>query len=338
MLSSLFFRLLGPLGRATARWMERFDPWAPTIGVARSCLALGTLLTLAFNHPDLLFRPASGVPAEMVPNCIGLARWSLFCLLEDHLNLARWIAVAGLAVVISGWRPRWTGVLHWWICVSFSASAMVVDGGDTVAGVLALLLIPVTLTDRRRWHWSRPSLSHTHSSSDPPSETSPYMAWVALSALVAIRIQVSGIYLHAAVGKVAVPEWADGTAMYYWLTDPTFGAPQWLSGIVGPLLTQPLSVSLLTWGVIVLEFFLFAALVMPRRAWHIPLVCGLGLHLSIALIQGLVSFGCSMVAALLLYLATFETVSNDATETLGSETLPRRLTLRWRDRFSTASS
>jgi antimicrobial peptide system SdpB family protein len=99
-----------------------------------------------------------------------------------------------------------------------------------------------------------------------------------------------------------VPEWADGTAVYYWFTDPIFGAPHWLSPVLTPLLMNPVTVTMLTWGAILLEVFLFTGLVMDKKHRKQLLLCGIAFHAGIAVIHGLISFAIAMWAALLLYL------------------------------------
>ena len=279
---------------AVATWVGRIDPWTNVYGLARTVLASATLATLLFNGSTTLFRPAAGLPT--CPNCFGIGRAGLFCLLgKDHLELARWIAVAVLLAAASGWRPRVTGLLHWWVAFSLQASATTIDGGDQAAAVLTLLLLPVTLTDGRCWHWNRRARL-----ANPATEAVRRV--VALSALLTIRVQVAGIYFHAAVGKMKVPEWVDGTVLYYWFTDPTFGAPPWLRTVLMPLLRNGITVSVMTWGSMALELALCAALVMPRRAWAPLLWAGIAFHMGIALIQGLPSFSLTMIGALILYL------------------------------------
>ncbi|MDB4951462.1 MAG: hypothetical protein JWM27_4111 [Gemmatimonadetes bacterium] len=270
------------------------DPWTNVYGVARSLLAVGTLLTLAFNAPAWIFHPVAGL--ARVPVCYGVARAGLFCQLPfAHLQPARWLAVAILAVVASGWRPRWTGIAHWWVAFSLFTSGTLVDGGDQVTGVLTLLLIPVTLGDARAWHWDPPAAG-------APSATGRAMRLVAWSCLLVARIQVAAIYFHAAIGKFRVEEWTDGTVLYYWLTDPVHGMPPWFRWALLPVLTSGIGVALLTWSVLVLETVLFMALVMERRWWRLLLPVGLAFHLGIALLHGLVSFAFAMWAALVLYL------------------------------------
>ena len=168
-----------------------------------------------------------------------------------------------------------------------------VDGGDQVAQVITLLLLPVTLTDQRISHW--------HATPDDARDQI-IRRLIAISALVAIRVQVAGIYFHAAVGKMAVPEWRDGTAIYYWFTDPMFG----LSGItreaLWPVITNPVGVTLLTWGTILFEITLFAALFSARRVRPVLLVLGIMFHAAIAVIHGLLSFSLAMCGALILFL------------------------------------
>jgi antimicrobial peptide system SdpB family protein len=185
--------------------------------------------------------------------------------------------------------------LHFWLSFSLQANALVVEGGDQITSVLTMLLLPVALTDPRRWHW------------DPaPVGTNTEARFVARTALTAIRVQVAGIYFHAAVGKFAVEQWTDGTALYYWLLHPTFGAAPWLAPALGQALRNGFVVCAMTWSVLVLEFTLAAALIARRRLWPRLFWAGIALHAGIIVMQGLVSFGLVMFAALLLYLRPHE--------------------------------
>jgi antimicrobial peptide system SdpB family protein len=165
--------------------------------------------------------------------------------------------------------------------------------------VLTLLLLPVTLTDPRRWHWQ------------PAPEPLPTGSRVcaqltACTLLTAIRVQVAGVYFHAAIGKFAVAQWANGTALYYWLQDGTHGAAAWQQPLLEPLLAYGLTTVLLTWGVMLHEYLLSTALVMPRRSWRWLLFSGMLMHGSILCMQGISSFSVAMMAALLLYLRPWD--------------------------------
>ena len=157
----------------------------------------------------------------------------MFCLLRDHLWWAKALAEVLLVVIISGWLPRVTGVLHCWVCYSLVNSSLLVDGGDHVNLVLSSLLLPITLTDPRKWHWSK--VARTSESETTASGFRRLTAW---SAHTVIRLQVAIIYLHAAFAKCSVDEWQNGTATYYWLSDPQYGLPDWLRPLVLPIFRQ----------------------------------------------------------------------------------------------------
>lgn len=281
------------------RAAEPVGPWTNVYGLARSALAFGTLLTLLFNDSDLLFRPMGGEITGVFGR-IGPFAWSLFFLVPDaYLEVARWASILVLLLVVAGWRPRVTGVLHWYVAFSFTSASVMVDGGDHVATVLTLLLVPLTLTDGRKWHWSPPPEIGNRTATLIGSQ-------VGLSSLLVIRLQVALIYFHAAVGKMDVPEWADGTAVYYWFTHTAFGASPWLEPLLMPFITSPLLVTALTWSVIILELSLFLGLGMDKRWRPWLLVVGLSFHASIIVVHGLISFFFSMTGALILLLRPAE--------------------------------
>jgi antimicrobial peptide system SdpB family protein len=286
--------MLTRLGGLAERWGTAHDPWTNVYGLARTILALATAGTLSFSETTTLFHPSTGLTSAP-PICASkLAALGIFCL-PLSLTAARWLAVALLLVVASGWRPRFTGIVHWWVSYSLVNNAVLVDGGDQVAMILSFLLIPVTLTDGRPRHWQAPL-------DRPLTIGEKLRRLVARLCFALIMFQVAGIYFHAAVGKFAVEEWTDGTALYYWILHPSFGASAWLAAFLEPLLRHRVAVTLLTWSVLVLEYLLGAALFMTPRRRSLLLPFGLALHAGIIVIHGLVSFGSIMMAALLLYL------------------------------------
>jgi antimicrobial peptide system SdpB family protein len=269
--------------------------WTNAIGVARTVLAVGTLITLLFNNIYDLVEPLGARTGTS--SFSGIAKISIYHLLDNNIVLAKWLSVAVLLLVASGWRPRITGILHWWIAFSFSSSAMVLDGGDQITATLTLLLIPICLVDSRKWHWSNES--HPV---DSISIKQKMAAIVATISLLVIKLQVAFIYFHAAVGKFEVEEWANGTAVYYWLNNPIFGASEELSPILNAIVTNPLGVTAITWGAMILELTIFLGLTMNRK-WHPTLMkAGIAFHFTIIIFHGLVSFFCAMAAALILFL------------------------------------
>ncbi|MFA9458370.1 sporulation-delaying protein SdpB family protein [Halalkalibacter sp. AB-rgal2] len=285
------------IGNYVKNSAENIPIWTNVYGIARSLMAGTLALVLIINPAELIFIPAQGI--SEFPQCTG--NISLFCFGSNDyltLNIIRWIVVALLVVIASGWRPRYTGLLHFYIAYSYHEAAMVIDGGDQVHLVLSLLLIPITLCDPRKWHWK---------TFQPIEITNNYiyLYMISLTVIYLIRVQVSIIYLNAAYAKVTKEYWINGTAIYYFLNDYMLGLNDTLSMVLTPILETQFIV-VLTWGTIVLEFLLFAALIAPKYTWKYFLIPGLILHGSIALAIGLYSFSTIMFAALIVFLRPFE--------------------------------
>ena len=267
--------------------LETLNPWTNLYGLARSLLALGPLLTLTVTSTDTLFHPVRILDS---PRCDGPAEFiSLFCVLP--LGFARAVAVAVLVLVVVGWRPRWTAIPHWLISFGVQASISLPEGGDQAASNLALLLLPVALTDRRRTHWS-----------PPDRDLRPVASFAANVGLFLVRVQVMVIYLQAFIAKLFVPEWVDGTAVWYWLTDPNFGPPGIRRTVALTVASTPLGITLLTWGTLVVEALLAFGFLATAKTRYGLLVVGILFHGLIAAAMGLVSFTVVMWGALLLYL------------------------------------
>ena len=154
----------------------------------------------------------------------------------------------------------------------------------------------MTLTDGRRWHWEAVSADEARSDAG---------RLIARSSWVVLRVQVAVVYWHASIGKLKVAEWVDGTALYYWLLDPSIGAPDWLARWMTPVLSHPV-VALLTWSVLVLEFCLALGLVLGRGSRRVLLPLGIAFHAGIAVFHGLISFVLIMFGALILLLRPFQ--------------------------------
>ncbi|MEU8204048.1 sporulation-delaying protein SdpB family protein [Streptosporangium sp. NPDC049046] len=282
--------MLTRAGLAVAR-LARVSPWTNVYGLARTLMALGTLGTLLFSHSTSLFRPAQGMPD--FPNCSGIAQVSVFCVVpSDQLEIARFLSVSLLLLVVIGWRPRFTALGHWWVTVSLMASATIPDGGDQISAVVTLLLLPVALMDGRRWHWG------------PPADVSgrPVLSFFAWTTFFVIRLQVAGLYFQASVAKLSHAEWADGTGLWYWLTDPFFGMPSWIKPLLTPILVNPIGVTLMTWGPLVIEFAIALGMIARRPVRPYLLAAGVAFHISIGVLMGLGSFMFAMLACLVLHL------------------------------------
>uniref|UniRef100_F4C9S8 HTTM domain protein n=1 Tax=Sphingobacterium sp. (strain 21) TaxID=743722 RepID=F4C9S8_SPHS2 len=274
------------------RKVNEFIPWTNVYGIARSLIAINTLSTLLFNHSEVLF--IRNTPQELMGLSHRLIYRYNFFNLFPSTEIARFAAIFFLILVIIGWMPRITAILHFYITLSFLIMCVFIDGGDQVATVLTLLLVPIAAGDKRHWHFGKSlPMNQSHNF---------YMKCVAWFAYIAIRLQVAIIYLHAGTGKFVSNEWVNGTAVWYWFNDPMFGANYYVNLVLTPMLKSPVIIFFITWGSMVLEILLFLALTMKTSYRKQILLAGILFHLSIFVIQGLFSFFFSMTAALLLYL------------------------------------
>ncbi|KAA8999804.1 hypothetical protein F4V43_15900 [Paenibacillus spiritus] len=273
-------------------------PWTNVYGLARTLIALSLLLTLITNDVTTLFKPAAGI--NEYPSCSVYAV-SIFCVLPNNypnLELLKWISVLILLIVASGWRPRFTGILHWWVASSLQNTGITLDGGEQVATVLTLLLIPVTLFDHRKWHWLPPRSDNTMTSTGIPH-------LISFLFLFSIRVQMAIIYFNAALSKLKNKEWIDGTAIYYYFHDPMLGLNSFLLSLLNPLIESSFVV-LLTWGTIIVELLLGSGIVAHKEKRFFFLYLGLALHTLIAICLGLYSFSLVMFAGLILAFRPFE--------------------------------
>lgn len=268
------------------------DPRGRAAGLARSLLALGTLLTILATPQDQLFFRSTQYPEGVV--CSELGRnLSLYCILDPSSWVTNAISILILLAVISGIVPMFTSWLHAWLAWSFAQSAIVVDGGDHVAQALTLLFIIFHFGDRRLTHWNQ---------KPPESRLKLIFAPVRAAAVLLFSIQGSAIYLHASIAKFGIPEWANATAIWYWLRDPTFAPPSWLFNPLNALLSYAPTAIVITYGVLAFEFLLGIAILLRASARRLLLIPAITLHVGFALAFGLWSFLLSMSSLLIMYL------------------------------------
>ncbi|MFD8212957.1 sporulation-delaying protein SdpB family protein [Streptomyces sp. NPDC059697] len=272
-------------------------PWAAGYGLARTLLALGTLGTLVFSDAATLFREVATV--GRYPLCQGVNAGGAFCLVSpDHYDTVRWLCCLVLVVAASGWRPRFTAIPHAYVAFSVFTGISIPDGGDQITWILTLLIAFVAVGDSRRWHWQSSRVLEK-----PESRHHALWALLSTSAIVLARVQMAVLYFQSCVAKLPHAEWADGSALYYWVNNYDFGAPNWLRPVLGAVVDEPLGVAAMTWGPLVLEIALAAALLMPQRVRWMLLPAGILFHLGIAVVMGLWSFAIAMWAGLLLLLS-----------------------------------
>lgn len=266
------------------------NPFTPVYGLARSVLAIGTLITILFNNSNILFDKEIFIKLSSLDSY--LVKINLFNLIGyDNLLISKILVIIILIVVIIGYFPRYTGLLHWWVAFSYNSLAILIDGGDQLTSVLTFLLIPITILDHRKNHWKISS-----------KKTSRNTNLISNAFILIISLQMSIVYLQAAIEKLyKLDEWISGTALYYYMNDPLFGTPDWLLNIVDPILNSKL-VFFLSWSIILLELCLFCALFMSKKNKLILFYLGVLFHFMIILNFGLFSFFFAMLGGLIIYI------------------------------------
>jgi len=260
--------------------------WSINLGIARSFLALCTLVTLLFNPVDALF-------SSSIHSKVGYA-YNFFYIF-GNFKISIIIAAILLIVVMIGMYPRYTCILHFWVAYSFSTSGISVEGGDQIVGIASLLLIPVLLFDKRKNHYSKSVENKNY-----------YVNCIAFFSFTMISLQSSFLYFQAALGKIKIREWADGTAVYYWFNDNVFGVNNSILEYLNIALKSPVFITLVTWGAIAIELFIALAIFFKNKSIKITaFYTGIALHLFIALCFGLISFFFAMAGVLILYLIPY---------------------------------
>ena len=262
-----------------------------TVGLARTCLAIGSLITFVFSGPHILFDDTEIDRLNFNGLYDNINIFYLFGF--EHIRIYYIVCVIILIWVISGYSPRITGVLHWLVSFSLFRSALIVEGGDQITVVLTLLLIPITLSDTRRNHWLR------YEQSKDSNYLPANISWTL------IRIQMAFLYLQSGVEKVyKLEDWKSGTALYYFFNDPVYGSADWINTPLNSLFLNGFISFFLCWGIIVFEIVLFGAFFMRKRKRRKLLVLAIIFHASIAVFLGLVSFFFAMAGGLILYLSS----------------------------------
>lgn len=262
-------------------------------GLARSLFALSILLTLLVNSDADLFNQADFINRQSGD----FSRFNLFLIFDyQHLVWARTIAGLILISVISGYFPRYTGLLHWWVTISYYQAISIPEGGDQIAANVTFILLFITLMDSRKNHWQAPL-----------TVKKPYSNFLAYLLFGIIGIQMAAVYFHSAVHKLYnTQEWIDGSAMYYWFNNTVFGLNDTMKLLLQPIIDTPLLLFMLNWGVIVFELLLFCAIIASAKTRKTLLIMGITFHFMIALTLGLYSFFLNMSACLILFLAPLE--------------------------------
>lgn len=205
---------------------------------------------------------------------------------DSFQELRRWLLVLILAVVASGWRPRYTALLHLWATYSIAVAITLPDGGEAIAVIVCGLITPLAFADDRTWHWQQPSR--------PLSDE-----WSALALVftIALRLQLVYIYLDTTFAKFGNTAWVEGSAMYYISRDSAFGDGGLFHVLNLEVTRTALGTILLSWGALVIEALIAFLLLFSARWRKVALVLDVVLHVGIGLTLGLWSFAVVMISS-----------------------------------------
>ncbi|MEU8762724.1 sporulation-delaying protein SdpB family protein [Streptomyces sp. NPDC048659] len=275
---------------ALERSVRAFPAESRALGAGRSTIALAQASVLLFTPASHLFVPVGGTDAAT--DCsTPVQAVALYCLAgtadRQLLNL---VLLAVLLVVASGILPRYSTLPHFWASLSLGQSVSLPDGGDAVSQVVTFFLMLACANDRRTWHWQRP---------DGEVRSESLWQGLAWAGWWGVRLQVAYIYLNSALAKLPIGPWSEGSATYYVARMENFGAAglfadmfRWATGITAIALLS-------TWGTILAESAI--ALLLLRRASRqaVAALISMALHVLIILQIGIVSFGLTMIGAVL---------------------------------------
>ncbi|MEV0647515.1 hypothetical protein AB0I28_19840 [Phytomonospora sp. NPDC050363] len=273
-----------------AEAMTGFDPRRARLALARTGLALVQLALVVANPGDLLMPSTPASPAGL--DCYGIRAASMWCAGDSaHMprESLRYIAMAVLLLVASGYRPRWTAIPHLYVTASIAASIPVINGGEHVAQIVVMLLVPVCLGDSRRWQWDR-----------PVALLPGRWRGAAYAAHLVLRLQATVLYLTAGLSKLATPEWREGTALDIIARNPRNGFPEPVLQFLEQGTWWQAVATVVSWSTIWIEVAIGVLVWFGPRARRVVLVIGGLLHCSILFLMGLASFELTMLLLLVL--------------------------------------
>lgn len=287
--------------------IARTEPRGLPLAIGRSILAAAGLVTILLSSNADLFIRTVEQPTGV--RCTGVHAVALWCLTgptETGLLIGRAVSVAVFVAVLAGFRPKWTCVPHWYVTFSLASAVELANGGDTIAQVATMLLIPLCLGDDRVWGWAPVTR---------PLE--PGWRGSAFAAHFALRLQISAIYLGAVGAKLLDPLWQHGTALFVVGNHPQYGFPPVVRDLLEPVLGTYWLVAVLSWSVIAAQVLIAVLMLSRHKHRVVALVLGCGLHLGIAIFMSLPSFGVIMVGLLVAGSASVLPVRQVVTEKEG---------------------
>jgi antimicrobial peptide system SdpB family protein len=266
------------------------NPLPRSLAIGRTMIALAELSVILFTRNDVLI--VSAISPWNGSRCGGLRAASLGCLVggtPTAAGVGKALIVATLCLVASGFRPRWTCLPHWYVTASIAVSIDPHNGGDYVAQIVTMLLVPICLGDPRVWQWRRHA-----------GPLSPGWQGTASAALLTLRVQVIVIYALSAFSKAVDGAWRSGLALRIVADNLSYGPVPPLSRVLHALGNAPGAAPAAAWAVMSLEAIIAVAVGAGPRGRAIALVLGFLFHLGTIVVLRIPSFGAVMIGLLII--------------------------------------
>ena len=180
--------------------------------------------------------------------------------------------------------------VHYIFLVSlYMRNPALLDGGDNLAYLVLLYLIPVNTT------------SVLAVRSRIPAPAAPRLSTLLHNVgLMFIGAQLCFVYLASGMYKIQGQYWRDGTALYYILRVPEFSWPI----VTDYLVKLSWFITFATYATVFFQL-LFPALIIRRETRALAVLCGVIFHLSIALLMGLTTFSLYIIATETIFLSDY---------------------------------
>jgi hypothetical protein len=274
-------------------WVTRLtehEPYLQTQKLFRiglfAWLFLHTMLLLPFHQE--VFGPQALIERVTHENQPWLS-WLLTIALRENLQPYYMVFVIGQLVVLAagilGFAPRLMVVLAYLLTMNLNAlTGVVLDGGNNLSQLLLVYLIFINTSGRPTQLQRFPTLRN---------------AVVALSnaAFFVGQVQVALVYACAGIYKLNGELWQSGMALYYLLQAESYTHP-WVADMV---FLYPWLPFLGTYFTLAFQFA-FPTLIWIRSVRPWLLAAGVLLHLGIAFVMGLFTFGLVMIVSYVLFL------------------------------------
>lgn len=247
-------------------------------------------LMMCWPYRHFLFGADSVYPREYAMEAPWLV--SLFSLAASPAAFeVMYLATCTVAMLWTvGVSTRWLTPVHAILMTAlFNRNPSLLDGGDNVFRIVI-------------WFACFAILDGTRNKEERKLQEPSLAGMLHNTAVLAMAIQLSIVYMSAGLAKVMGPSWRDGTAIYYALSAREYYMP----GLFDLVRTNSFLVLLGTYGTVVFQVLFPALIVANRWTRRLAVACGLMFHLGIATSMNLITFAAHMLAVDLLLLTDGE--------------------------------